>query len=350
MYIVDTLLQEAEVLADTGGTGGLYPTPSYVREIFPYRGDTAILVDPGTPSFVAIDARTRKSVAISHPRSSDFYATGGLNAGVPGFDPNGRFIYRSLAPSRTQQDRTGPKVRTRDTIAIVRADLEARTIDTIAHFEVGHLPGAQLTKDSVTGKRAVTLTLNPYPFGDDDFAVLSDGTLGIVRSADYHVDWVTPDGRQRSSGKLPFDWKSVSDEEKIARVDSARRAVEASRNSDRPVGLFTYLGPPRSPVPPDSVWATIHYVSLSEMPSYVPPIRSGYLTADREGRLWVLPTTSTASTEGLRYDVLSPRDGLSERVMLPKDCLAIGHGRAGVVVMACSENSKWRLVRARIAR
>ena len=56
----------------------------------------------------------------------------------------------------------------------------------------------------------------------DDWAILSDGSLAIVRPNDYHIDWVYPDGRRVSTPKMPFDWRRLTDADKQAAKPAGR--------------------------------------------------------------------------------------------------------------------------------
>ena len=73
----------------------------------------------------------------------------------------------------------------------------------------------------------------------DDWAVLSDGTIAFVRGHDYHIDWIHTDGSKVSTGKLPFDWKRLTDDDKQKLIDSARTAADkaaadAKANAGKP--------------------------------------------------------------------------------------------------------------------
>ena len=63
----------------------------------------------------------------------------------------------------------------------------------------------------------------------DDRAVLSDGTVALVRGRDYHVDRILPHGTAKSSEQLPFDWKRMTDEDQQHLIDSVRSAIERTR-------------------------------------------------------------------------------------------------------------------------
>src|SRR5439155_25026417 len=73
-------------------------------------------------------------------------------------------------------------------------------------------------------------TVNPLPQGDD-WALLPDGTIALVRTKDFHIDWLNPNGTVTSSPKIPFNWERLTDEGKVAFIDSARVAMEKARAS-----------------------------------------------------------------------------------------------------------------------
>jgi hypothetical protein len=70
------------------------------------------------------------------------------------------------------------------------------------------------------GKTTATVFINPVPEGADDWAVLSDGSIAVVRAHDYHIDWLYADRTRASTPKMPFDWRRLTDEGKKMKVDS----------------------------------------------------------------------------------------------------------------------------------
>ena len=60
----------------------------------------------------------------------------------------------------------------------------------------------------------------------DDWAVLPDGTIAIVRK-DYHVDFVDADGKRTSAPKIPFDWQRLTDSAKSRSSTRPRRRSSA---------------------------------------------------------------------------------------------------------------------------
>jgi hypothetical protein len=79
----------------------------------------------------------------------------------------------------------------------------------------------------VQSDKGITMTSEQNPMQlVDDWAVTDDGSIAIIRGRDYHIDWVDADGHITSSPKIPFDWQRLSDEDKVAVIDSARTAME----------------------------------------------------------------------------------------------------------------------------
>jgi len=84
----------------------------------------------------------------------------------------------------------------------------------------------------------------------------------------------------------------------------------------------------------------------SEFPQFWPPIQQGTVLADLDGRLWILPTTSTNAGNGLTYDVVNRKGEVVERIQLPKDRALAGFGPHNVVYMTRNEAGKAYLERA----
>jgi hypothetical protein len=179
-----------------------------------------------------------------------------------------------------------------DSVPIVRASFDTRTADTAAWLKVPPSPLAFGT--GADGTRQFTVTLNPLPQGDD-WALLADGTIAIVRVLDYHIDWYHPDGTRSSSERLPFAWKRIEDADKARIVDSLR-------------GVIEQLGPQldamaaRRGMRPD-----LQPIAAEKLPDYYPPIRPGGTIADRAGNLWILPATSAAAAEAAQRATLRAR-------------------------------------------
>ena len=157
----------------------------------------------------------------------------------PGFDAQGRLVYR--APPRLNFGGPPPTAGRLpqippfpDSAALVRFDLATRKLDTVTWFKTPKV-NMSVTQSPDGGIRVLPI-VNPLPQGDD-WAILPDGTIALVRGRDFHVDWVGPQGTT-TSPKIPFDWERLSDEAKVALIDSSKIALEKARAS----GQFNFFG------------------------------------------------------------------------------------------------------------
>ncbi|MBC8088515.1 MAG: hypothetical protein H7Z40_14710 [Phycisphaerae bacterium] len=272
----------------------------------------------------------------------------------PGADNLGRLIFRGLETRRPPKAGDPPILDTRDTITIVRADFNSRTTDTIGVFSVPRVPSTVFTP-LPNGKSAGSLTINAGLSGPDEFAVLSDGTLAIVREHDYVVDWVSPDGTNSSTGKLPFEWVRQTDEMKQARIDSMKKVIDSVTRAGRPYGMvirYNRATAEDAPSRQDTIIPTIQFAPLTAMADYPTPFRRGQVKTDEDGNLWVLPTTTSLAQGGLLFDVISKKDGLHERVQIPLGYIIAGFGKGGVVYLAKNDamTRTWTLAKVRVVR
>src|SRR5437762_8909315 len=96
VLMFDSSLMNATVVADTtSATANAYGTRP--GGLIAYRGDSTLFVDPASLSMLLIDPNGKIARVMSAPRANDdeFLLCGPF--GSPGFDPQGRLIYR--APS-----------------------------------------------------------------------------------------------------------------------------------------------------------------------------------------------------------------------------------------------------------
>jgi hypothetical protein len=195
--------------------------------------------------------------------------------------------------------------------------------------------------------------------------VLSDGSLALVRGHDYHVDWVRSDGGTSSSAKMPFDWKRLADGDKERIIDSTRAKLDTAIANGLMLDQIDQIeilrrapgaggSPPSTGAPQggrgerasgrgSSPFAGMRFlppevISADKISDYYPPLRSGAALADRDGNLWLLPTTSTQSQHGeLVYDVVNSKGELYKRVRVPLGRLIVGFGPSGTVYMTSGD-------------
>lgn len=421
VLLLDSALAVTKVVADTINA----PIPYGQRPLglMPYQGDSTLLIDPATLSMLVLNSNGEQVRVMTSPRPTDLNFLANANLGSHAFDQEGRLVYRlggggpgggfgggpgggagggmiafggggfgggrggnasgggaagavgggatgGLGGGNSAQITVNGERRTRsfnsgnmpDSMPILRANFDTRKTDTVAFVRVTN-PQFQ-TKTGDDGSMQVMVKMNPLP-QNDDWALMADGSLAIVRVLDYRVDWFRPDGTLERSQPLPFDWKRITDDEKVKMVDSLK--IVAKEATER-VAQFAGGGgrgfrPGFEPV------------EATQIPDYYPPIRSGSTIADREGNLWILPATSSlagqlaamippgargqippgmipggmgaAPTTGLAYDVVNRAGELVERVQLPPGRSIAGFGYNGVVYLVARQGREVHLEKVR---
>jgi len=352
LVLLDSMLARPRVLLDTTSDAkyrftGFHAGPTGLEgRLIAAAADSTLFVDETSAAFLLISPGGEVSRVIAMPPPPARGAAQGVSARR--IDSHGRILYLlAAAPVLEVNGRPlqiGPKA---DTVALLRTNLGNRGLDTLAWLRVPVNLG-------------VPPLANPVPV-NDDWAVLPDATVAVVRAADFHVDWIEEGGRTRTTHSLPFDWRHLTDSSKQYLADSLHAYYVANPVdigfSTEPIPNWNYKEYPRY-VPntvPDSV-----------LPDYVPPF-SGYTAlADVEGRVWIrtlppaqLPPTQLYGTEyllgsppmtaegGPIYDVIG-RDGLLvDRIRIPGGTSIVGFGPGGVVYLVSRTGAGVELARAR---
>jgi len=397
VVMFDSSLATFTVIADTtSATASAYgPRPG---GLIAYRGDSTLFIDPASLSMLLIDPTGKIARVMSAPRANDVGFLVGGPFGNPGFDPQGRLVYR--APPRLNFGGPPPTAGRLpqippfpDSAALVRFDLATRKLDTVTWFKTPKV-NLSVTQSPDGGIRVFPI-VNPLPQGDD-WAILPDGTIALVRGRDFHVDWLGPQGTT-TSPKIPFDWERLSDEAKVALIDSSKIALEKLRAS----GQFNVFGPatargsgeivggaPRDSArrdgaqrdrgsatgagsPPSTGTVTVTtggnttvtsvgpggagmagqlppltMIAPSELPDYKPAFAPGSTRADTDGNLWIR-TTQNVNARPV-YDVVNRKGELIDRVQLPQNRALVGFGPNGVVYLGVRDGTTAHLERARI--
>jgi hypothetical protein len=366
LTLLDPSLQSAMIVADSvSGSASSYGTAP--GGLIAYTGDSTLFVDPAGLSMFVIDPSGRIARVASVPRSQDARTIANNINGVAGLDAQGRLVYRGgLVITRANNGRGGsgggnagsPLVGIPDfpdTTPLLRIDLATRKLDTVAYFKT---PKVKMNMVKTDNGFSMTSETNPMPIVDD-WAVLSDGTIAIVRGQDYHVDFIGADGALRSSAKIPYEWQRLSDDDKVAVIDSAKKQAEAMRtaiaNGQGANGAAAIGGAPRVVMnfstadgggPPrigtsGAATAMTDFVSPSELPDYRPVFGAGgSVRADLDGNLWVRTSAVRAgASAGPIYDVINAKGELVDRVQIPAGRQIVGFGPGGIVYMAARDAS-----------
>ena len=370
LKLFDSTLTTATVVLDSApGFSNSYGPVGL--PLIPFVGDSSLFVDWNAQTLVVLDERGHVARGLALPATRDFRSA--TNAGT-GVDAKGRLVFRAIrAPT---QRAAAPGMQYPDSIAIVRADLDQRRVDTVARFA---RPLMKVTTEKYSdGSSGQVYAIDPLQ-SVDEWAVLSNGAVAIVRGHDYHIDWIQPDGTLSSTAKLPFEWKHFTDDDKQRLADSVRGAQNALLALGYPYAELrlrfpvpcdmgrggsaagaTGRGGGRSggdgSPPPAAADCTMMTSgagrNMNPLPSFVdlmragpvadydPPLRAGGTVADRDGNVWILPRAAKLSQHGeLVYDVVNAKGELVERVRLPLGRAIAGFGAGGVVYLTSGDQS-----------
>ncbi|HKS07686.1 MAG TPA: hypothetical protein VJR92_15395 [Gemmatimonadaceae bacterium] len=315
-----------------------------------FLGDSAALPDIASNALRVIDAggRVARTISLGELRPQ-------FNAPVY-VDEKGRLLFSGGGPWAGQ--------RGGDSTAIIRMDLATKRIDTVGRVRDNGLVLANYSFARNVEKAAWTVpprgqAANPRydaavswlpgtsaaPIVPDrnEWVVLSDGSIAIVRGHDYHIDWIRADGRASSGPKLPFDWQSLADDSKREMLDSVylKRFVANVSGSAR-LRLDSTRVRDSIVVKLDSLVRTFSFFVRGRKAG----IDLGFGAAggaalpDMDGNLWLLPSLPTDSTNtGLVYDVVNARGDLTVRVRIPADRAIAGFGKGGVVYLVAGDRA-----------
>lgn len=379
VILFDAGLRTFTVVADSLGANG--NTYGRVAGLIPSRADTTLLVDPQSLSMLVLDPAGKVARVMSVPNAQDAMSFAGALGGSV-MDAQGRLVYR--AAPRFEFRSMGPPAASGppripdmpDSAAIFRIDLATRKIDTVAFIKTQKIK-MNTTQDENGGVRMVS-EINPLPVVDE-WALVSDGSVAIVRGRDYHIDWVNADGSRTSTPKIPFEWQRLSDEDKVAFIDSVKAARErmganapqiattGAGNQNRsgpPPGMdgspqvMIFRGPPggeggraNAGAPGNgtaNVTPQMNFVAPSDLPDYKPVFLNGFVRADLDGNVWIRTIPTKPMAGGPVYDVVNRKGALVDRVQVPVNRSITAFGPGGVVYLTSRDGMTTKLEKATI--
>lgn len=369
VVLLDSTLAPITIVADTTpATSTAYS--GRIAGIIPFRGDSTLFVDPQSMSMMVVDPNGKMTRVMALPRAEDAGALSGAFASNAALDAKGRLVYR--APFRFI--RSGPPPTSAggmpmmptppESAMIVRVDLTTRQLDTVGVIKIPKV-NMQISQDD-KGNVRMTSELNPLPVVDE-WAVLSDGSIAFVRGRDYHVDFLNADGTRETAPKIPFDWQRLTDEDKIAFIDSVKaaraRLVAAQQSAPTPAGgaagtpdggagqrIVIQMGPDGGR---GGAGASVNgqpqfnFIAPSELPDYKPPFFANSVRADAEGNLWVRTIPTKQIPGGPVYDVINREGKLVDRVQIPVGRTIAGFGADGAVYLVSRDGLAMTFERAR---
>jgi hypothetical protein len=329
---VDSAMTNAVVVLDSsaGATDGYGPRPG---GLIPFRGDSSLFIDPVGLSMYVITPAGKVGRVASIPRSQDAGALSSTANGLPGVDAAGRLVYRgSFNPQRAMNG--GMTVgQSPDSMEIVRLNMSSRRLDTAGFVKTSKV---KITVTQTDGGMSVTAEMNPVQMVDD-WAVLSSGAIALVRGIDYHVDILGANGVV-AGPKVPFDWISLSDERKVALLDSVKRTMTTPQGAVNGPPAGGHAGMTMGPG--GHTLSAVTLAPASELPDFMPAFNAGAARGDADGNLWIRTTARRAGAiGGPIYDVLDGAGKLVDRVQVPAGRTIVGFAPGGVVYLVARDGT-----------
>jgi hypothetical protein len=315
LMIVDMVSGTADTIGRVGGGPGEYSVPG---QLFPWHGDSTLLVDMGNTRFtpvgsdggfgISVPLMTRDGEAMSLviPEATDrhgnvYYQARSVNVGAP----------------RTND--------TPDSVSIVRWNPETGRTDTVAALRQ---PERRIER---SGGNVMMI---PLPFApSDDWAVSWDGDVGVARGVGFRIEWATNAGQHLAGPDIAYVPVAITHDDRDAWIEA--------RANPPGGGMFITIeaggsgGNVRAAPMPRGARMAGPQVSEEDWPEVKPPFPPSAVAATPEGELWVQRhVTYGARSE---YDVFDAKGERIRTVVLPDDGRLVGFGD-GVVYVARTDD------------
>ncbi len=280
-------------------------------------GDSTLLIDLGNARMTALGPDlsfgSTSPLAQGDPRE-------GLVVALPqAVDASGRVYARSMGMSMGG----APP----DSGQILRVTRGSFAIDTVALFK---LQDRTVTRSGSGNNQNVSMS--PVPLSAEDaWGAAPDGSVVVVRSSDYHVEWHHPDGTVTSGPATPFDAIPIGTAEKEEFLRAQTRSgggigISMMVNNNEVQTTFSRGGSRGGGDPSidDYTW-----------PESKPAFYQGRIPVDPLGRAWVRRHVDAGGPS--TYDVF---DGRGERVAsfaFPHANRVVGFGEGTLYVVASDE-------------
>jgi hypothetical protein len=364
VILLDTSLANPKVVVDSAGGATMYGMNA--GALIPFAGDSTLFVDRTASAFLVIDPKGDVARVMSGPPgNASTYLTNPSAYGYPGYSPSLGIVYRLPMPRpKVERPAQGEPEITRkfeDSALVMTMNVRRRTIDTLTRVASGSTLMIKLSANNMNSNTQTPI----FPIFDD-WTVMPDGAVAVLRGREYRVDFYSGDGTRTLGPRIPYAWRQVDDAERTRLVDSIntqrrkqfdemiedmkKRAMDPAQ----PVGpggekiilvdgmpIRTFGGervpPPTPPTP----------VQPSDLPDYLPAVErnSASFRADADNRLWIRPKplATMPRSGGSIYDVTDRTGALIDRVQLPAGRTLVGFGPGGIVYVTTRDGGATRV-------
>ncbi|HSM60138.1 MAG TPA: hypothetical protein VK849_05045 [Longimicrobiales bacterium] len=315
LYAVDLDAGSRRVVGAEGEGPQEYLQPDAV---WPLPGDSTLLVDLGNGRVVALGPDLgfgpTMPIALTEPGPGR-----PLVLALPqGVDAQGRLYSRSMG---MMGGGTLP-----DSAAILRIDRATRAADTVARFK---LPDRTQATSGGADNRRVQISNVPLS-PEDGWGVAPDGSVVVVRSGEYRVEWHRPDGSVTRGPAIPYDPVPIGRAEKEEWV-----AEQGRSGGGIGIGVSIVNGSATMSFQRGGAGGGRDEIDGYSWPEAKPPAYAGRIPVDPEGRAWV--RRHTRAGRPTAYDVFDREGRRVQTVSLEPGKRIVGFGPGSVYVVAFDE-------------
>lgn len=319
LVVADFAAGTVTTIGRTGAGPAEYRMPGGVHA---WPGDSSLVYDEGNARLFVVGPDLKIHRSFSARRAGTPYTI------VPrGTDGAGRVYFEIPAWA------AGPNAPRTDSVSLARLDVRADRLEHVARILGSKaLPPGPKMRPSI-----------PYVIfaPEDIWQVAPDGSLAIVHSNNYHVEW-TGNGLARSGGPVPFRREKVT---RADRIGEARRFMVNSSVGGKGSGANAPTA--ASPVP--ASWITDSALAESAdhdaFAETLPPFAARVPRLSPEGVLWV--ERAGHAGEPARFDLFDRTGNRVGRAVLPAGRRLLGLGRSSLYLVATDESGVERIERYR---
>ena len=314
LYVVDMDAGTRTVVGREGGGPEEYRQPDAV---WPLPGDSTLLVDLGNGRLVALgpDLGFGPTMPIT---VGEFQPGRPLIMALPqGVDGAGTIYARVMGGGMGG----GPLP---DSADILRIHRGSQTTEPAAKFKI-----QDMTRTMSGGANDQNISITQIPLSPEDaWGVAPDGSVILVRSGDYHLERIAPDGTVSRGPAVPFDPVRIGTAEKeeyvaeLGRAGGGIRVGVEMNNGQMSVSFARGGGGARE-------------IDRYTWPEEKPPFYSGRIPVDPMGRAWV--RRHVEAGEASTYDLFDSAGARAGTVLLEHGKRVLGFGQRGVYVVSFDE-------------
>ena len=334
LIIISEDLKSIDTVFDANSPAPLTYPPGY-SPLVAAAGDTTLIYDYNARGYRVIDesGRVVRRQSIADALMASVLPSPASQAVV---DAKGRIVVATqrwyLQPRRV----VGLQPQA-ESLLVVRVALDRPGYDSLASI----MGSGQHTVVTDSTKQPPMLSVvMPLVDRGDAWTLTSTGRLAIIRSADFHVDWIDADGTRRSSRPVPWSWAKYAP----AFRDSLIASREAALSSGN-MRSINVNGSGVAVAAPPSVTPRL----LDALPERVPAFSPSNIRPDRQGRIWLAlgphvmgPPPASSSTV---FAVIDSTGQVVERIELPARRVIAGFDALGYLYAVTSTRGGFEVER-----